>query len=179
MGVLDGYPTELFRKEKVEIVKKCVDWWGKLKGKINRLCQVHGDFHPYNILWQDGDFITLDRSRGEFGEPADDTTSLAMNYIFWSITKHGKLAGDFRKLFDTFFEAYFEKTGDKEMLEVIQPYFTFRAVVVANPVFYPDKWFEERGCNAADARKKLLSFANKVLDEETVDFEKINEYIGD
>lgn len=174
MGVLDGYPIDLFREERKEIGKKCIDWWDKLKNYTQRLSQVHGDFHPYNIMWQDSDFITLDRSRGEFGEPADDTTGLAMNYIFWSLTKHGKLAGDFEKLFNTFFDTYFEKTGDKEMLEVIQPYFAFRAIVVANPTFYPDKWFEERGANALETRKKLFDFASKILDLEKLDLKEIN-----
>lgn len=42
-----------------------------------RLRQVHGDFHPWKILFELGaDFRLLDRSRGEFGDPADDVTSL-------------------------------------------------------------------------------------------------------
>ena len=174
MGVLDGYPIDLFREERKEIGKKCIDWWDRLKDYTKRLSQVHGDFHPYNIMWQGSDFITLDRSRGEFGEPADDTTSLAMNYIFWSLAKHGKLAGDFEKLFNRFFDTYFEKTGDREMLEVIQPYFAFRAIVVANPTFYPDSWFEERGANALETRKKLFDFAIKILDLKEVDLKEIS-----
>jgi hypothetical protein len=174
MGVLDGYPIDLFRKERKEIGRKCIDWWDKLKDYTNRLCQVHGDFHPYNIMWQEHDFITLDRSRGELGEPADDTTALTMNYIFWSLTKHGKLAGDFEKLFETFFDRYLVKSSDKEMLEVLQPYFAFRAIVVANPTFYPDKWFEERGADALETRKKLFSFARTILDFDKVDLKGVN-----
>jgi aminoglycoside phosphotransferase (APT) family kinase protein len=44
---------------------------------------VHGDFHPWNILFQnDCDFAVLDRSRGEWGDPADDVAPLTINYLF-------------------------------------------------------------------------------------------------
>ena len=34
---------------------------------------MHGDFHPWNLLFREGvEFSVLDRSRGEWGEPADD-----------------------------------------------------------------------------------------------------------
>jgi len=49
----------------------------------HRLSQVHGDFHPWNVLFREGvDFTVLDRSRGERGEPADDVTAMTINYIF-------------------------------------------------------------------------------------------------
>ena len=43
--------------------------------------------HPFthSPIHQDVDFILLDRSRGPWGEPADDVTALAINYIFFSI----------------------------------------------------------------------------------------------
>ncbi len=182
MGVLDGYPKDSFLNEqkKAEFVKKCVEWWVKLQNYEKRLSVVHGDFHPFNIMFRDAkgtDFITLDRSRGEFGEPADDTTSLAMNYIFWGFVKYGKLIGDYKELFDLFFGTYFKKTKDYGQLEVIAPYFAFRAIVVANPVFYPDKWFIERGANPNEVRQKLFSFANNILDVDKVDLGRINNYI--
>ncbi len=188
MGVLDGYPTSglnesfISKEDFAGIAKKCVDWWMKLKEKTHRLCQVHGDYHPFNILFEpDGDFIVLDRSRGEWGEPADDVSALAINYLFWSLIKYGELKGEFKELWDIFLSTYLKESGDEELLEVIQPYFAFRAIVVANPVFYPDKWFEENNypTKGSEMRRKLFNFVKNVLDAEKFEPEKVNEYLGD
>src|SRR5262245_14633369 len=76
MGLIDSYPP---KQETIhsallkDIEKRSVDWRWRLKGRVHRLHQVHGDFHPWNILFREGaDFMLLDRSRGEWGEPADD-----------------------------------------------------------------------------------------------------------
>lgn len=181
MGVLDGYPknSQISAQKKVEIAKKCVNWWAKLQKYSHRLSVIHGDFHPFNILFKNeksAEFTVLDRSRGEFGEPADDTTALVMNYIFWSFTKYESLIGEYQQLFDLFFDTYFKKTKDREQLEVMAPYFAFRAIVVGNPVFYPDKWFIERGGNPHDVRKRLYTFASSILDADKVDLGRINNY---
>ncbi|NJD68896.1 MAG: aminoglycoside phosphotransferase family protein, partial [candidate division NC10 bacterium] len=74
MGILDGYPTDypLLPSEQQYIVESgCVAWRQYLKEKSARLSIVHGDFHPWNILFRKGtDFTLLDRSRGEWGDPA-------------------------------------------------------------------------------------------------------------
>jgi len=180
MGVLDGYPRGEFLNagERADIVKRCVDWWQKLQDYSERFCVVHGDYHPFNILFkEDGDFLLLDRSRGEFGEPAEDIASLAINYLFWALVKYGKLENEFKELWDIFFSTYLEKTKDKELLKVIQPFFAFRALVVANPVFYPDDWLRERGADPADFRGKLMNFVKNVLAEDEIDIKKINRYL--
>jgi hypothetical protein len=80
MGLSDSYPSDLaFPTPQMleEIERLCVRWRWKLKGFTHRLRQIHGDFHPWNILFQAGtDFRVLDRSRGEYGDPADDVASL-------------------------------------------------------------------------------------------------------
>ena len=77
-----------------------VDWRWRIKHRTHRLCRVHGDFHPWNILFrEDTDFTLLDRSRGEWGEPADDTTCLSINYLFSSLLRSGRLEGPFEKMF--------------------------------------------------------------------------------
>ncbi len=178
MGVLDGYPDGSIDSERrIEIVCKCVKWWEKLRKYKKRISVIHGDYHPFNIIFKEDDFVLLDRSRGEFGEPADDLTSMLVNYLFWSLVKYGKLDNEFKELFELFLKTYLEKTGDKEVLKVIQPFFTFRAVVVANPVFYSDSWLREREADPDEIRNKLLNFAEKVLDVEKFEFEKVNEYL--
>ncbi|MFQ6065558.1 MAG: aminoglycoside phosphotransferase family protein, partial [Candidatus Bathyarchaeia archaeon] len=66
MGLCDSYPSGLeyiSEEELCEIEKKCVDWRWKLKRKTHRLAQVHGDYHPWNVLFRRGtDFSVLDRS---------------------------------------------------------------------------------------------------------------------
>jgi len=165
-GVDDSYPEEGMLRS---IEKKCVDWRWKLKRKAHRLRQVHGDFHPWNILFRkDTDFSVLDRSRGEWGEPADDVTCLALNYLFFSLQRSGRLEGAFERLWQGFWERYLERSGDGELLEVAAPFIAFRALVMANPLWYP----------ALDAgvRAKLFRFINNVLDSARFDPARANEY---
>jgi len=84
MGVFDIYPDGAVPYDVMtNIIKKSVDWIYRLKPRYKRLSQIHGDFHPGNIWFKnEDDFILLDRSRGPWGEPADDVTALTINYIF-------------------------------------------------------------------------------------------------
>ncbi len=166
-GVADSYPREEQRLEEIE--KRCVEWRWKLRRKSERLRQVHGDFHPWNILFRAGaDFSVLDRSRGEWGESADDVVCLALNYLFFSLQRSGRLEGAFERLWRRFWERYLEGSGDAQLLEVAAPFLAFRALVMANPLWYP----------ALDAgvRRKLLNFIQRVLDEERFDPARANDY---
>ncbi|MFQ5758830.1 MAG: phosphotransferase family protein, partial [Candidatus Bathyarchaeia archaeon] len=99
MGLCDSYPFGLeyiSEEDLCEIEKRCVDWRWKLKKKAYRLAQVHGDYHPWNILFRRGtDFSVLDRSRGEWGEAADDLSAMSINYLFYSLRTYGELKGPF------------------------------------------------------------------------------------
>ncbi len=173
MGLTDSYPDNLDFvdwHELCEIEKKCMDWRYKIKGKTYRLCMTHGDFHPWNIMFREGtDFTVLDRSRGEWGEAADDVSSITMNYIFYSLQKYGELAGSFRELYELFFNNYLEKTGDYELLKVIQPFYVFRSLVVASPVWYPNL--------ELSVRKKLFNFIYNILESEEFNYEDVNSYL--
>ena len=174
MGLTDSYPDNLgfiSWDELCDIEKKCVDWRYRIKGKTHRLCMTHGDFHPWNIMFREGaDFSVLDRSRGEWGEAADDVSSLTMNYVFYSLQKYGELAGPFKELHELFFNNYLEKTGDYELLRVIQLFYVFRSVVVASPIWYPNL--------ELSVRKKIFNFINNVLDSEEFDYKNVNSYLG-
>ena len=182
MGVLDSYPNKSFtnQEEVTNLVKEALIFWPIMKSKTHRLCQIHGDFHPFNILFtKDNEFILLDRSRGEYGEAADDLTALAINYIFWSLIKYGCFKAEFKELFNLFFNTYMKKTNDKEMLEIIQPFFTFRAIVIANPIFYPDEWFKEQGYkgNVKGLRRTLFNFSHAILKDKEFKLNKIEKYL--
>lgn len=166
-GVNDSYPSGHEALKKIEHL--CVDWRWKLKQRVGRLRQVHGDFHPWNLLFREGaDFTALDRSRGEWGEAADDVTCLTLNYLFFSLQRAGRLEGDFETLWLRFWERYMERSGDREIAEVAAPFFAWRALVMANPVWYPSL--------ADGLRRKLLQFALNVLAAERFEPRRANEY---
>lgn len=173
-GILDDYPDEpgfLAPDELCEIEKACVEWRWRLRSRAGRLCQVHGDFHPWNVMFREGtDFSVLDRSRGEWGEAADDITAMAMNYIFYSVQKSLRLTGDLKDLFELFFESYLDRTGDEELLEVIAPFFAFRAVVVASPTWYP--------LLSDDVRRALFNFLENVLGSKRFNYRDVNSYLA-
>ncbi|MDR2203694.1 MAG: aminoglycoside phosphotransferase family protein [Nitrososphaerota archaeon] len=172
MGLLDSFPKNFDYVDPsyfVNFEKACVEWRWKLKTRGHRLCQVHGDFHPWNILFRDGiDFTVLDRSRGEWGEAADDVAALTINYLFYSLQKYGKLSDIFDKLFDLFWENYLQKTQDSEVLDVVQPFYAWRSLVVASPVWYPNL--------STDVRVKLLRFAQNMLQCDHFDIKNVNSY---
>ncbi|MEC4676100.1 MAG: phosphotransferase [Nitrospirota bacterium] len=172
MGVFDTYPDGTVPYEEItDIIKKSVDWIYRLKPGYGRLAQIHGDFHPGNIWFKDNaDFILLDRSRGPWGEPADDVTALAINYIFFSVKKFGDVRGAYLEGLNLFFEEYKKTSGDTEITEVVAPFFAFRAAVVANPVFYPDL--------SAEAREKIFRFTNSILSVDNFEVRRVNEYIA-
>jgi len=173
MGLIDNYPSGLeYVNEKFlcSIEKKCVEWRWKLKKKTHRLSQVHGDFHPWNILFREGtDFTVLDRSRGEWGEPADDVTSITINYIFYSLQTYGWLEGPFKSLFEHFWKYYMEKTQDEEILSVVQPFYAWRALVVASPIWYPNL--------ETKVRVKLFNFIKNILSTEKFEIDAVNSYL--
>ncbi len=175
-GLTDSYPAgnEFITSDELkDIEKKCIDWRWQLKERTKRLCMVHGDFHPWNVLFREGtDFTALDRSRGEWGEAADDVSSMTINYLFFGLLKTdgAEVDNDFMRLFKRFFDVYLEKTGDYGLLEAIQPFYAFRGLVVASPIWYPNI--------SAETRLKMFNFINNVLDTEKFDYKNVAGYLG-
>jgi hypothetical protein len=172
MGLLDSYPAGLEyigEKDLMEIEKQCIAWRWKLKRYTHRLAQVHGDYHPWNILFHDGaEFTVLDRSRGEWGEPADDVSAMTINYLFYSLQTYGQLTKPFETLFNLFWNNYLDKTGDEETLTVIQPFFAWRGLVVASPIWYPNL--------PENVRAMIFTFVRNMLATEELDLKSFHSY---
>jgi hypothetical protein len=170
MGILDSYPHPypLLPPADCEAIEhELVSWRWRLRGRAHRLSRVHGDFHPWNLLFGDGtEFSVLDRSRGEWGEPADDVSALAVNYLFFGMRSRAQknemgIAEPFGTLFHAFLNTYLDVTGDQELLDVLPPFFAFRALVIAHPRWYP---------TLTDAtRRTLLAFARAMVNEKQFD----------
>lgn len=174
MGLTDSYPADfplISPADLCALEQKANEWRWRLKPLAHRLSQVHGDFHPFNVLFSDDDTFTLiDRSRGAWGEPADDVSCMTINYLFFSLQRYGRLEGPFQDLYQAFWETYLRQTEDRGYPAVIQPWYAWRALVLASPQWY----------NVTDeVRWKLLAFARTVLDTPHFDWRAINRYLGD
>ena len=171
MGLTDGYPEKygfIDRRLLEEIEHKAVAWRWRLRDYTHRLRQVHGDFHPWNILFDGDEFHVLDRSRGEWGEPADDVSCMTINYLFFSLQRSGRLEGCFETLFTRFWSRYLGASGDEELLSVVAPFFAFRGLVIASPVWYPSL--------TEPVRRAIFAFIRNVLDSDRFDPARVNEY---
>ncbi len=173
MGLIDNYPASyefIDRNLLQRIELACIDWRWRIKDRHHRLCQVHGDFHPWNILFRtDTDFTLLDRSRGEWGEPADDVTCLSINYLFSSLLRSGRLEGPFEVLWHAFWDHYLGITSDQEILEVATPFLVWRGLVIASPVWYPKL--------PSGVRKTLFTFIENILGEDRFDHAHVGRYL--
>ena len=111
----------------------------------------------------------LDRSRGEWGEPADDVTCITINYLFASLLRSGRLEGPFENLFMRFWENYLQHTNDSELLDVAAPFYAWRGLVVASPLWYPRL--------PVDVRRAVFNFIVNVLADERFDYSAVNRYL--
>jgi len=188
MGVIDTFPPKLdfvTNDELVDIVKKMVEWWGKIKDNDKRLAVVHGDFYPGNIWFNNGKLLVLDRSRFRYGEPADDTSSLTMNFINYSIMAYGEFRDPFKELVEIFFKEYFDKRDDPDIFKVAPLFYAFRALVCIHPIFYSPEWLKKHGFDEErivllnESKRKTINFIKNMLNEDEFDVKKINSYIKD
>jgi hypothetical protein len=158
-GIVDAYgddvpaapPARLARLE-----ERCLEWRWRLRGRPERLCRTHGDFHPFNIVFGEGPrFTLLDASRGCKGDPADDVVALTVNYVFFALQSAGSWRRGFAPLWRRFWEATLAAPGGAAVLESAAPFLAWRALVLGCPRFYP--------ALAPEARDALLGLAERAL----------------
>jgi len=141
-GLVDGFPDDTpgapaTRLRALE--ERAATWRWRMRGREGRLAHIHGDFHPFNIIFDDDDRLSLlDASRGCAGDPADDITCLTINYLFFGLQQPPARRAAMRSLWTRAWARYFAGRGDPGLLEAAPPYFTWRALVLCNPEWYPD-----------------------------------------
>jgi len=161
-GLVDAYPPGTAgvppgRLRAIE--EKALAWRWRLRGRAERLRRIHGDFHPFNLLFAEGTRLTvLDASRGAAGDPADDLTALTVNYPFFALQAPGSWRAALAPLWRACWETYLAEAGAAapEVLASAPPFLAWRALVLGCPRFYPDL--------PAAARAALLDWADAVLD---------------
>jgi hypothetical protein len=172
--LLDTFPVDsktVTTERLLGIEKQFLSWRWRLKKFTDRLSQVHGDFHPWNILFQkDNDFVVLSGGHAGLGEPADDVSALSASIIFFSLLRYGALRGSYRVLFELFWEQYLQNSQDLGLTSVIQPFYARHALGLAHPARYPNL--------SDEIRQRLLVFVEQVLEEEWFDPQKVNGYLG-
>jgi hypothetical protein len=158
-GIVDGYPPNVpqapaGRLQRIE--EQCLGWRHALRGRGQRLRRVHGDFHPFNVLFDErSELSLLDTSRGSVGDPADDVSCMAINYPFFALGRTGAWRGAFRPLWTDFWESYRARRADSELYHVAPLFLAWRGLVLANPTWYPEL--------PAEDRDRILSFVERAL----------------
>lgn len=162
-GVVDAYGHAVpgaspLRLEAIE--RACVRWRWRLRDHEHRLVRTHGDFHPFNILFDGEELVLLDASRGTAGDPADDLAALAVNFLLFAFDTPAGWKGT-GPLWYRLWQTYAEERRDPELYQVIAPFLAWRALVVCNPAFYPNL--------TGASRSTLLAFVERVLDADAFD----------
>lgn len=159
-GIVDGYPLgadEAMAAHLQRIEVRCLSWRWRLKRRSARPTRIHGDFHPFNVLFDDSAALhVLDASRGSLGDAADDVACMAVNFVFFSLEDRTAWHGAFRPLWCEFWDRYLNRSGDRELLSVVAPFLAWRLLVLACPVWYPNL--------PQPARERLLQFAESALE---------------
>jgi hypothetical protein len=174
-GVVDNYGPDVpsaspARLQAIEAACLGARWRLRDRGGA-RLCRTHGDFHPFNILFDEGGSLALlDASRGCEGDAADDVACLAVNYVFFALETKGTWAKGFRPLWRAFWGTYLEESGDADVLKAAPPYLAWRALVIGNPTFYPRL--------DPATRDRLLGLAERALAAGTLDPDWADETAG-
>ena len=159
-GIVDGYPAGIAGDRLHAIEAQCATWRWKLRDRHARLTRTHGDFHPFNIVFDGDSPAFLDASRGGCGDPADDLTALAINFLLFAADDPPAWRG-LGVMWRHWWTTYLGRRDDPELLEVAPPFLAWRALVVCNPHFYPK--LGERG------RDLLLGFCEDVLADGVLD----------
>jgi hypothetical protein len=169
-GIVDGYPehVEGAPRERLEQIESlCLAWRWRMKRHYPRLVRIHGDFHPFNVLFDEQSRLrVLDASRGSAGDAADDVAAMAINYLFFALENPKSWTTAFQPLWRRFWSEYLAHSRDAQLLEFVAPFLAWRSLVLANPVWYPNV--------TGATRSRLFDFVERALQQRRFDPESAN-----
>ena len=158
-GIVDSYPEHVAGVDELQLSRieaSCLEWRWRLKRRSARLVRIHGDFHPFNVVFSESSELRLlDTSRGSAGDAADDVAAMAINFVFFSNFDAGLWKSAFQPLWAEFWRSYLNQSQDADLLDVVAPFLAWRGLVLANPVWYPEL--------DPVARRRLLEFIEHTL----------------
>lgn len=170
-GIVDAYGAKVEGAPPARLARieaRCLEWRWRLKERAPRLRRIHGDFHPFNVLFDDeGELWALDTSRGSLGEPADDVSCMAVNFLFFAIEDDAAWRAAFRPLWRRYWGRYLANSRDDELLATVAPFFAWRLLVLACPLWYPNL--------PPSARERLLGLVEATLARDRFDPESAEE----
>ena len=105
----------------------------------------------------------------EYSRALKQTMGGIQSKIGENLTKHGNDIKETTEKIQEDITSNLEKTEDQEILLVEQPFYAWRALVLASPVWYPTLKIE--------VRRKLVNLAVNLLSTETIDLKKMNIYL--
>lgn len=172
-GIVDAYDLQtpgVSTAQLQSIEARCLEWRWRLKQRAPRLRRVHGDFHPFNVLFSpQGELQVLDTSRGSLGDPADDVTCMAVNFVFFAVEDPEAWRVAFRPLWRRFWSRYLRESNDEQLLATVAPFLAWRLLVLACPVWYPN--------TSPAARQRLFSLLDAALERPRFDPELVEEVL--
>lgn len=160
MGIIGGYTEELretYRTELDDILRNFISLAWSLERSSKRLCRIHGDFHPLNILFDENLGLTvIDASGTGWGDAAFDVGILFMNYYALYNTPEQLSSPSGQRLAERFLSAYTARCEDLEGLYRVLPLALARgALIMATTDHFPHRPMAER--------ERLIRLAGDVL----------------
>lgn len=160
MGVIGGYAQELrdaFHAELNDILRDFISLAWHLDRYPCRLCRIHGDFHPLNVLFGEATELSVIDSAGiGWGDAALDVGNLLMNY-YTLYNQPGRLSSPSgRRLAERFLQTYVAGCSDVAGLYRVLPLPMARvALIMATTDFFPHRPMDER--------RRLIQLAGSIL----------------
>lgn len=84
---------------------------------------IHQDFHPGNMMYQDGEILLIDLDDAGIGHPVLDLSSMYLVYVTaaksnWKTTNQGITPKQYERLWDIIVRRYFETDSPKDIQEI-------------------------------------------------------------